>query len=274
MYLKYIMSILFATIIMSPLAWATDVRRYEHGETVLTSSNGNRSYPYRILKPDNRNTSAPLVVFLHGAGERGSDNKRQLTYLPTRFVDAPHLNTRNCFVLAPQCPTDDVWAPFGPRGSKPVEQTMAMKAVVTTIEKILSEENIDTSRIYLTGLSMGGYGSWDLAARHPGWFAAVVPICGGGDTSTASRLVDLPIWAFHGDKDQIVPERASREMVLAVRNAGGRPAYTVLPGVGHGSWPYAYGPRGAMDWMFAQRNPTPPTTFTAGLTQPDTNPEP
>ncbi|MBG84957.1 MAG: phospholipase [Phycisphaerae bacterium] len=261
MYLKLLSSALLTILTMSSSTHATDTSRYEHGETVLSTSNGNRSYPYSLLKPANRNTTAPLVIFLHGAGERGNDNQRQLTYLPERFLDAPHLNTRDCFVLAPQCPRDDAWAPFGNRSPESAEQTMAMKAAIHTIRKILSEENIDTSRIYLTGLSMGGYGSWDLAARHPDWFAAVVPICGGGDPQTAPKLVELPIWAFHGDKDQIVPESASSVMVSAIRKEGGRPAYTVLPGVGHGSWPYAYGPRGAMDWMFSQRNPDPPSDF-------------
>ncbi len=138
-----------------------------------------------------------------------------------------------------------------------MDQTRAMKAVVATIRKIVTEENVDTSRIYLTGLSMGGYGSWDLAARHPDWFAAVVPICGGGDPKSALRLAKLPIWVFHGQNDKVVPESASLKMVDALRDAGGRPAYTSLPGVGHDSWPYAYGPRGAMDWMFAQKNPIP-----------------
>ncbi len=259
---------------MSSSIHATDTSRYEHGESVLVTSNGNKTYPYRLLKPLNQNTSAPLVIFLHGAGERGNDNQRQLTYLPERFIDAPHLNTKNCFVLAPQCPIDDAWAPFGPRGPEATEQTKAMKAAIITIRKILSEENIDTSRIYLTGLSMGGFGSWDLAARHPDWFAAVVPICGGGDPKTASQLIDVPIWAFHGDKDQIVPEQASSKMVLAIRNAGGRPAYTVLQGVGHGSWPYAYGARVAMDWMFAQRHPNPPRVFGPKNIGPKANTEP
>jgi len=259
---------------MSSSIHATDTSRYEHGETVLSTSNGNRTYPYRLMKPANRNTTAPLVIFLHGAGERGNDNQRQLTYLPERFLDAPHLNTRNCFVLAPQCPLDDAWAPFGPRTTESADQTPAMQAAIATIRKVLSEEKIDTSRIYLTGLSMGGYGSWDLAARHPEWFAAVIPICGGGDPGSAEKLAGLPIWAFHGDKDQIVPESASSEMVVAIRNAGGRPAYTVLPGVGHGSWPYAYGVRGAMDWMFAQRNPDPPREFRPTIMEPEAKREP
>lgn len=268
-----ITSVVLALFMMSSPTLAADTTRYEHGETVLSNSNGNRSYPYRILKPSNHNRTAPLVIFLHGAGERGDDNQRQLTYLPQRFLDAPHLNTRDCFVLAPQCPEDDTWAPFEIREGEPVEHTKAMQAAIITIRKIISQENIDTSRIYLTGLSMGGYGSWALAARHPDWFAAVVPICGGGDPRTASKLVDVPIWAFHGDQDQVVPEHASSEMVLAIRKAGGSPAYTVLPGVGHGSWPWAYGIRGAMDWMFAQRNPDPPRGLRQMSTETEINPE-
>ena len=197
------------------------------------------------------------MVFLHGAGERGNDNQAQLTYLPKQFLKANHLRDRPCHVLAMQCPKREQWAPYQTRVSTPRPPLPAMQAVIAAIKKVIAEEDIDHARVYLTGLSMGGYGSWDLAARHPDWFAAVVPICGGGQVTNAKQLTDVPIWAFHGEDDRVVPESESRRMVEAIRAAGGTPAYTNLPGVDHGSWHFAYGPRGAMEWMFAQRNPDP-----------------
>jgi len=128
-----------------------------------------------------------------------------------------------------------------------------MRAVWLAVHDLLEREPIDPDRVYLTGLSMGGYGAWDLAARHPERFAAVVPVCGGGDPAQADRLRDLPIWVWHGDRDRSVPVEQSRRMVEALRRAGSAVRYDELPGVGHGSWKQAYGAGGAIDWMFAQR---------------------
>ena len=230
-------------------------RQFEHGSVTL--GNSNKSYHYRHLRPENPDEPAPLVIFLHGAGERGDNNEGQLKYLPTQFLNAEHLSDKRCHVLAMQCPKKEQWAPYRGISRRQSAPLPAMQALIKAIRKIIIEEEIDPSRIYLTGLSMGGYGSWDLAARHPEWFAAVVPVCGGGRVGTAERLKNLPIWAFHGTADKVVPESQSRRMIKAIRLAGGRPAYSALPGVGHGSWHIAYAPGGAMEWMFAQKNPDP-----------------
>ncbi len=214
-----------------------------------------QTYHYRLLTPETSSDAYPLVVFLHGAGERGDDNTSQLKYLPTGFVQDAHLRNRACFVLAMQCPPDDQWATFDTHNARPENPTKAMSALIETLHRVLATHPIDRSRIYLTGLSMGGYGSWDLAARHPELFAAVVPICGGGHIETADTLTALPIWAFHGTADQVIPESESTRMIEAIRQAGGTPAYTALDRVGHESWHFAYGPHGAMEWMFAQRKP-------------------
>ena len=218
-----------------------------------TIEHAGRSYGYRLLSPEQSEQRRPLVVFLHGAGERGDDNTSQLMYLPIRFVRDSHLRDRACYVLAMQCPRDDQWATYNTRTTSPTNPTDAMTALMAALNEVIATHQVDRSRIYLTGLSMGGYGSWDLAARHPELFAAVVPICGGGHIDTAARLTDMPIWAFHGMDDNVVPEKQSARMVEAIRQAGGTPAYTTLEQVGHGSWHFAYGPQGAMEWMFAQR---------------------
>lgn len=233
---------------------------YAAGSVEVEVKAESKAYPYRIYRPAEiaEGQELPLVVFLHGMGERGSDNIAQLRHFPVRVVREEHFKRHPCIVLAPQCPSDDTWTRFkAPPGSR-MPPTPAMQGAIAAIREAVKEHPVDTSRIYLVGLSMGGYGTWELAARHPDWFAAIVPVCGGGDPTTASRLARVPTWAFHGTDDTVVPEQQTIDMVEAIRAAGGTPAYTALDGVGHGSWPYAYGPRGAMEWMFAQRKPSPP----------------
>ena len=197
----------------------------------------------------------PLVVFLHGAGERGRDNEKQLKYLPTWMAE-PALRERHpCFLLAPQCREDERWVDISWADKKSTPQgppTTDVLSVIAALNAVIAAEPVDPGRIYLTGLSMGGYGSWDLAARQPERFAAILPICGGGDEATAPRLAKLPIWCFHGDADKVVPVERSRTMIAAVRAAGGDPKYSELPGVGHDSWTPAYRDPAVLDWLFAQ----------------------
>ena len=125
------------------------------------------------------------------------------------------------------------------------------------IGELVADPSIDASRIYLTDLSMGGFGSWDLVSRHPEWFAAVVSVCGGGDPSFAAHIAEsgVPIWTVHGAADRVVPADLTRMMVRAIRKADGRIGYTELPRVRHNAWHHAYGPEGPLEWMFAQRRP-------------------
>lgn len=257
-------------VFLSLVGWDMKTARaengFEPGAIDLQVDGKNLTYPYQLHRPERlaKDEQAPLVVFLHGAGERGKDNAAQLRHFPERFIKEKHLARHDAFLLAVQCPRNEAWVNIDKRweGEPDFQNpSPAILAVAEAIRKIVREEQVDTSRIYLTGLSMGGFGSWDLAARHPEWFAAVVPICGGGVPATADRLVDLPIWAFHGSLDDVVPERQSRVMVEAIRREGGRPAYTVLPGVRHDSWHHAYGPEGAMSWMFSQVRPGPKPDF-------------
>jgi len=131
--------------------------------------------------------------------------------------------------------------------------TTDLLAAVAAIQAVSSREAVDPARIYLTGLSMGGYGTWDLAVRQPERFAAILPICGGGDETTAPRLAGMPIWCFHGDADTVVPVKRSRTMIAAVRAAGGSPKYSELPGLGHDSWTPAYRDPAVLDWLFRQQ---------------------
>ena len=233
-------------------------KAYEEKSIVFTGGEyREETFRYRLLKPHNTSEPMPLVVFLHGAGERGTDNRLQLLYLPEQLAQDRWRTRFPCYVLAPQCRPDRKWmnvdwsAPGDPQmPSDPSEQLLA---VMQMLEKTIAEENIDRSRIYLTGLSMGGFGTWELIARKPELFAAAAPVCGGGDPSKAAGFASLPIWVFHGDKDSVVRPELSRSMVEALKKAGGMPKYTEYPGVGHDSWTATYADPAFMDWLFAQK---------------------
>jgi predicted peptidase len=128
-----------------------------------------------------------------------------------------------------------------------------MRLALAAVEGLKKEFNLDESRLYLTGLSMGGYGTWDLLARHPKMFAAAVPVCGGADEATAPVIKDIPIWFFHGGALPVVPTYRSRNMIKALKAAGGEPKYTEYPGVGHNSWDRAYSEPELPKWLFAQK---------------------
>ena len=227
---------------------------FESGQVTVEE----RDYSYRLLVPlSEEQKPHPLVVFLHGIGERGSDNERQLLYLPHQLATEQNRKARPCYLLAVQCPPDQQWVevPYGATVSTPMtmQASQPIRAVVQAIGKIQEERSIDPTRIYLTGLSMGGYGAFDLGCRQPELFAALLPVCGGGDERQAHRLIGLPTWAWHGDADNAVPVERSRQMVAAIRSADGNAQYRELSGVGHDSWHNAYGKDGALDWLFAQR---------------------
>lgn len=215
-------------------------------------TSGSDTLAYRFLAPaavEGKKTY-PLVIFLHGAGERGDDNTAQLKHGVTEFAKAANRKKYACFVVAPQCPAKASWADF--RG-KSKDLAAPAKLVLDLIEQTCKDQPIDKNRIYLTGLSMGGYGSWDLLAHKPDLFAAAVPVCGGGDPKRAAKFAKVPIWAFHGDKDTVVRPEKSREMIEALKKAGGKPEYTEYKGVGHDSWTQTYRDPKVIAWLFEQK---------------------
>jgi len=226
---------------------------FVEGEVDAEEGGFSRTYSYRLLKPVNSRdqTPRPLLVFLHGIGERGSDNLDQLDYLPTWMVTPEWRDRFSAFILALQCPDDELWVRSWDEGGA----SRALLAVENAIEQVTEDENIDPSRIYLTGLSMGGYGAWALAVHRPDLFAGLVPICGGGDPATVERLRGLPIWVFHGSDDLVVRESESLEMVASLRAHGIPVGYTRLEGVAHDSWTDAYLNEGAVNWLFSQKRP-------------------
>ena len=204
----------------------------------------------------------PLILFLHGSGERGSDNQKQVGYFGASvFADDFTQATHPCFLVAPQCPEGDSWAAIRytqQDGELAPSQTEPMRLTLAALDALQKEFSIDSNRLYITGLSMGGYGTWDALARHPGLFAAAVPICGGGAPATAKKFANTPLWDFHGGADPVVPPARSHHMVIALREAGGQPIFTEYPGVGHNSWERAYREARLADWLFTKRLPLPP----------------
>ncbi|MCP4513314.1 MAG: hypothetical protein GY826_43725 [Fuerstiella sp.] len=220
------------------------------------------TFHYRLMPPLNAEEGKqyPLVLFLHGAGERGTDNALQLLYLPEQMAQPRWRERFPCYILAPQCRANQRWVEVDwglpETHNAPTEPSDQIKVVLQILETTLAEESIDRNRIYLTGLSMGGVGSWDLGVRRPDLFAAVATICGGADNSTVTALSDVPMWVAHGDADTAVPVRRSRLAVDALRKGGGNAVYVELPGVGHNSWTPSYSDNdGLVPWMFRQVKP-------------------
>lgn len=223
----------------------------------FTGANG-ETLGYRLFKPANYDAKQkyPLVLFLHGAGERGSNNVMQLKHGMKIFASDAFQAKHPCFIVAPQVPQNEKWSNVNwaeLTNALPAEPSRNMVLAMSALDALQKEFSVDAQRLYITGISMGGYGTWDAISRWPDRFAAAAPICGGGDMAQASRLTKLPIWCFHGDKDTAVPVLRSRNMIEAIKAAGGNPKYTEYPGVGHNSWDKAYSDPELYDWMFAQK---------------------
>jgi predicted peptidase len=196
---------------------------------------------YLLYLPEGYESSGkqiwPLMLFLHGAGESGSELDKVKIHGPPKLVEA---GKKLPFILvSPQCPG---------RGWNP-------DTLNALLDELTARHRVDKSRIYLTGLSMGGYGAWALAAAHPERFAAIAPICGGGTPGDAKKLKDLPIWVFHGAKDSVVPLKRSEEMVAALKAAGGNPKFTVYSEASHDSWTETYDNPELFKWFLEQKRP-------------------
>ena len=185
----------------------------------------------------------PVMLFLHGSGETLGDKSGKF---PIEVGLAPAIKKREktfpFIAVIPQAEMPRGWGATTENGKRAL-------AMLETTEK---EYKTDPKRVYLTGLSMGGMGTWSMATTHPDRWAAIAPICGRGDVKQAEKIKDLPCWCFHGDKDTAVPVAGSRTMIEAIKNAGGSPKYTEYPGVGHNSWDAAYGTDELYVWFAKQ----------------------
>jgi len=203
------------------------------------------SLDYLVSVPTDyeKKDSWPLLLFLHGAGERGNNLEIVKKHGPPKLIDQG--KPFPFVVVSPQCPQNGSWS------SKPLE-------LIALLDEITAKYKIDQDRIYLTGLSMGGFGTWSLAAYAPDRFAAIVPICGGGEASSARRVTHLPIWVFHGAKDTSVPLKRSEEMVDALKKLQVDVKFTIYPEAGHDSWTATYDNPELYEWLLQQkRKPMP-----------------
>ncbi len=222
-------------------ALAADVK---HGFVTKTVANPDgTSSPYVVFVPHAYDGTKPypVILFLHGSGETKGGPKQPVEVgLPLAIKKQE--KTFPFITVIPQS-EKRTWKADSDDGKR------ALKALDAT----LAEYKTDPQRVYLTGLSMGGFGTWGMAAAFPERWAAIVPVCGSGNPATAEKIKDLPCWAFHGDKDTAVKVEGSRNMVEALKKAGGSPKYTEYPGVGHNSWDQAYGTAGLYAWLLDQK---------------------
>ncbi|HVB64744.1 MAG TPA: dienelactone hydrolase family protein [Nitrolancea sp.] len=249
-------------------------------ESCLATEPGGTSMTFYLFLPKGYNpqTEYPLVLMLHGGGQRSDpaktaeENRAALIYDPYAEIWGPGFpqpystdvqGTWPCFVVLPQVESPNRFVDTLPgTGSytlqpQPSDALRLSKEIVDTVQ--LMYHDIDANRRYITGVSLGGYGTWEAIERWPNYFAAAAPIAGAGDPSKAAELVNLPIWAFHGSKDTVVPVAASRDMIQAIRAAGGNPRYTEYAGAEHGVWVNPYTLLGTpsptpefFSWLFAQ----------------------
>lgn len=221
--------------------------------------NADTTLPYRLYVPFNYTPekSYPLLVNLHGAGLRGSDNQQHLGFIDMAMKN-PELSVDEAIIIFPQCPENELWVDTSwSKGSYSLDSTPEsneLKAVVELIGQLQEKYSVDASRIYAMGYSMGGYGTWNLLMNHPELFAAGVPMCGAGDPSKANVLKDIPVWAVHGALDPTVPVAGSRDMAAAIETAGAKDFhYTELPDAVHDVWNYTYGNAEIFTWLFNQK---------------------
>lgn len=217
-----------------------------------------QTLPYRLLTPKELKAGKkyPLVLFFHGAGECGTDNEKQLVHAMNDFAADEVMDKYPAFVVAPQCPEGEQWVdtPWSADAHTMKEQpTDSLRLSLELVETLIKALPIDTKRLYITGLSMGGFGVWDALQRKPTRFAAAVIVCGGGDPAFARQLKDVAIWAFHGDSDTAVKPKRSRELIEALEIAGGGPRYTEYERTSHDSWTKTYADPKVYEWLFAQK---------------------
>lgn len=260
-FMKYLTVLFFFLSLNIAFAQGQKIVRGEYQKRTFTHQETELNY--QILYPKNFDKSRkyPLVLFLHGAGERGDDNEKQLAHGSKLFRDS--MEKYPAIVLFPQCKTDDYWAlAQRPNGSKrggnfnfKTDQPPApsMAATMALVEKMLGENYTDNDRFYVTGLSMGGMGTFELCWRMPEKIAAAMPICGGGPRPKAKEMTSIPFWVFHGVKDDIVHPRLSTGMVKSIQQAGGKAKISLYPDANHNSWDRAFAEPEFLAWMFAQK---------------------
>jgi predicted peptidase len=224
---------------------------------VYTNAAG-ATLPYRLLPPRHVDPARayPVVLYLHGAAARGDDNLAPLDWGPLLFRDGPARAGHDFYLVIPQCPSGVGWVSAAARAGRAAGADPLGLSVALVTEVLPRELRLDPKRRYLTGVSMGGYGTWAALGRYPGLFAAAVPVCAPGERDAAiAAAVQCPVWVFHSDDDHLVSVRQARDMVEAWKAKGGVAKYTEYQGLKHSSWKKAYVDEDLFRWLFAQTLP-------------------
>lgn len=266
--MKTLLLLLFSALLISPIH-----AQKEYSAHTFTASNG-INLPYRLLTPlhPEANQQYPLVLFMHGAGERGDDNTTQLTHGGGMFENPVNRDKYPAYVIFPQCPDSGYWAylkrpdSFQP-DSMPLlaNPTPLIASVKELIDQYTNRPDIDKNRIYIIGLSMGGMATYDLASRYPEIFAAAIPICGTVNPKRLQAARNINFRIYHGDADKVVPVEASRQAYRTLQKMGANVEYFEFPGATHGSWHPAFNQSDFMEWLFMQNktssDPSSPSNF-------------
>jgi predicted peptidase len=264
--MKNTMGIAILTLLISNLSAFSEAipehpwKFYAEQAQALTYTNAaGESLPYRLFLPKNYDATKkyPLVLVFHGAGQRGGDNRKHLAPYVAGWMDNAVQSKHPSILIIPQCPPEAKWVDTdwgkGSYSFSEVPLSVPMKLSKEILDQVMSEKSVDKNRVYVMGASMGGYGTWNFIMRYPELVAAAVPVCGAGDPAKAETLKDIPIWAFHGDKDSIVPPSGSQDMVDAITKIGGtKIKLTLYPGMDHGSYLVAWRDPALVEWLFNQ----------------------
>lgn len=262
MYITFYRGILLSLMLvfLGMAASSQDLSLYEKKN--FKSSDG-FNLPYRILYPENYRAEKkyPLILVLHGAGERGADNEKQLVHGSKLFLDSAVRKKYEAIVVFPQCPEDSYWSsvtidrnktPLALKFDYTRPATQPLKAAIELVQDMTRQGNVNEDRVYITGLSMGGMGTFEAVHRYPDLFAAALPICGGGDTDHYKK-VKTPFWVFHGSDDAVVDVDYSKAMVHKLEDLDVKVKYTEYPGVNHNSWDSAFAEPDFLKWMFKKK---------------------
>ena len=227
------------TALLLQLSWLTFCEWYNRPRSGVQVQQQADEYDYLVYLPEHYGRDDrrwPLLLFLHGAGERGSDLQSLIRCGPPKLIAEGRRFPM--VVISPQCPANSGWQ---------------SDSLLRLLDHVAKRYAVDANRIYVTGYSMGGYGTWELAIAAPNRLAAIAPLCGGGDPARASRLAAVPVWAFHGAKDDVVPVSATQRTVDAMEAAGAKPKSTVYEAMGHNIWDHTYRRLELYDWLLSHR---------------------
>lgn len=258
----YPMKKLLTTLLLAIFAFTISAQGLDAYERQVFVSQSGDSLPYRLLRPEviEPGQKYPLVLFMHGAGERGNDNERQLVHGSGQWLNPVNRERYPAYVLFPQCPEGAYWAYYErpdihhPEALEaPDKPTPVLRTVMDLLQSYTAMPDVDASRVYIIGLSMGAMATYDLVIRFPEVFAAAVPICGIVNPERLANAKAVPFRIYHGDADDVVSTEGSRQAYRALKRAGADVTYFELPGVPHNSWNPAFCDRELLPWLFAQK---------------------